>query len=86
MMRGVVDSYVTATGYGKYGDKLGQGVAPPGWPVDVPWAGYTGAGRSGLTNNHNHRHASGCWNQPSISCEVGCDEEPAPKADDLIQD
>ena len=53
MMRGVVDSYVyvTAVEYGKYGHELGQGLAPPGWAVDVPWAGYTGAESSGLKNN-----------------------------------
>ena len=53
MMQGIVESfvYVTAVEYGKYGHKLGQGLAPPGWAVDVPWVGYTGAGSSGLKNN-----------------------------------
>ena len=56
-MQGVLDSYLTAAGYGKYRHKLGQGVAPPGWPVDVPWAGYTGG-------------ISCCRNQPSKSREA----------------
>ena len=50
MIRRVLDSVVTAAGYGKYGHKLGQGEAPNGWPGDAEWVGYAGAGRSGLKN------------------------------------
>ena len=46
MIRKVLDGMVTTAGYGKYGLKLGQGVPPLGWPVDVaPWEGYVGAAR-----------------------------------------
>ena len=48
-IRKVLDSMVTSAGYGKYGKKLGQGLAPIGWPDDIPWAGYKGAANSGLT-------------------------------------
>ena len=48
-IRKVLDSMVTCAGYGKYGKKLGQGLAPIGWPNDVPWVGYKGAANSGLT-------------------------------------
>ena len=46
MIRKVLDGMVTTAGYGKYGQKLGQGAPPLGWPVDVaPWEGYVGAAR-----------------------------------------
>ena len=52
MIRKVLDDMVTTAGYGKYGRKLGQGLAPLGWPVDsVPWEGYAGAGRPYTNTN-----------------------------------
>ena len=50
MIRGQLDSIVTAAGFGKYGLKLGQGDPPQGWPQDLEWLGYKGSGRSGLSN------------------------------------
>ena len=38
-IRKVLDSMVTTAGYGRYGKKLGQGLAPIGWPNDIPWVG-----------------------------------------------
>ena len=54
MIRKVLDSMVTTAGYGKYGQKLGQGAPPLGWPVDVaPWEGYIGAARPNKTTNRS---------------------------------
>ena len=82
MLRGVVDSYVTAAGYGKYGNKLGQGVAPPGWPADVPWAGYTGAGSSGLKNNQLTKIIIGMLQAAGINPVEHVKQDEEPEADD----
>ena len=57
------------------GKCLGAGEPPLGWPNSIPWIGYRGAGRSGLTNQQITQVILGMYRAAGIDPDTYVEEE-----------
>jgi hypothetical protein len=48
VVRGVLTKMLVTAGYGRHKLKLGEGIPPVGWPVNIDWSEFIGSTRSKL--------------------------------------